>query len=150
MNPGEQVTGNRKITGWIKFIMSPKQETKKYYKWVWDVSLGGEFDDWGTSTYFMEIGNTLYPLRQIEVYENGNVLFYDHSHFLDDYGMLCDQKIDVLDIQEFEITQAEFEQVWQTKVPINRPLMKKNVEPKIPTQVTSLQTFSVGERKKTT
>ena len=39
------------------------------------------------------------------------------------------------------ITQAEFEQVWQTQVPINRPLMKKNVEPKIPTQVTSLQTF---------
>ncbi|MEY3404562.1 MAG: hypothetical protein RLZZ86_4184 [Cyanobacteriota bacterium] len=108
--------------------MSLKQETKKYYKWVWDVSLGGEFDDWGTSTYFMEIGNTLYPLS-------------DHSHFLDDYGMLCDQKIDILDIQEFEITQAEFDQVWQTKVPINRPLMKKNVQSRIPNQINSLQTF---------
>jgi hypothetical protein len=34
--------------------------------------------------------------------------------------MLCDKRIDLLDIQEFEITQAEFEQVWQTKIPINR------------------------------
>lgn len=95
-------------------------ETKKYYKWVWDEPLGGDFDEWGTSTYFMEIGKDLYPLRQIEVYQNGNVLFYDNSHILDDYGMLCDKRIDVEDIQEFEITQAEFEQIWQSKTPINR------------------------------
>ncbi len=68
----------------------------------------------------MEISGDLYPLRQIEVYENGNVLFYDHNHFSDNYGRLCDKRIDTLDIQEFEITQVEFEQVWETKVPINR------------------------------
>ena len=118
-----QILSGRLAIG-IKCIMSVvEQKIKKYYKWMWDVSLGGEFDEWGTSTYFMEIGNDLYPLRQIEVYENGNVLFYDHNHIWDNYGMLCDKRIDLLDIQEFEITQAEFEQVWQTKIPINRQFL---------------------------
>jgi hypothetical protein len=96
------------------------QNVKKYCKWDWDVSLGGEFDAWGTSTYFIEVGSDFYPLRQIEVYENGNVLFYDSSHFEDDYGMLCDKKFEEGDIEEFKISRAEFEQVWQSKIPINR------------------------------
>ncbi|GAB1544553.1 hypothetical protein NUACC21_72290 [Scytonema sp. NUACC21] len=92
----------------------------KYYKWFWDEPLGGEFDAWGTSTYFMEIGENLYAIRQIEVYENGNVLFYDREHTRDDYGMLNDKKMDKKEIQEFEITKAEFELVWNSKTPINR------------------------------
>jgi hypothetical protein len=100
--------------------MSLSTNVKKYCKWFWDETLGGEFDAWGTSTYFLEIGHDLYPVRQIEVYENGNVLFYDGNHFLDDYGMLCDKPIEERDIQEFGITRAEFEQVWNTKRPMNR------------------------------
>jgi hypothetical protein len=100
--------------------MSRLPKAKRYCKWFWDESLGGEFDVWGTSTYFMEIGDNLHAIRQIEVYENGNVLFYDKSHFTDDYGMLCDQAIAEKDICEFEITKGEFEQVWNTKTPINR------------------------------
>ncbi|MFH7027439.1 MAG: DUF6881 domain-containing protein [Heteroscytonema crispum UTEX LB 1556] len=99
--------------------MSLSQKNKKYCKWFWDESLGGAFDAWGTSTYFLEIGDNSYPLRQIEVYENGNVLFYDKSHSRDDYGMLCDKAISKEDISEFEITKTEFEQVWNTKIPIN-------------------------------
>lgn len=48
-------------------------------------------------------------IRQIEVYENGNVLFSDASHFLDNYGMLNDRRINKEDIQEFEL-------MWKTKV----------------------------------
>jgi hypothetical protein len=100
--------------------MSTLQKVKKYYKWFWDVTLGGDYDAWGTSTYFMELGGDLYARRQIEIYENGNVLFYDSSHFADDHGMLCDKKIDDGNIEEFEISQAEFEQIWQSKTPINK------------------------------
>jgi hypothetical protein len=95
-------------------------KVKKYCKWFWDESLGGEFDAWGTSTYFMEVGDNLHALRQVEVYENGNVLFYDGSHCADNYGMLCDKRIVEEDIQEFGITEGEFEQVWNTKIPMNR------------------------------
>ncbi|MBD2516978.1 hypothetical protein H6G93_18535 [Nostoc sp. FACHB-973] len=100
--------------------MSLLVKAKKYCKWFWDESLGGDFDTWGTSTYFMEIGNNFHVVRQIEVYENGNVLFYDSSHFADDYGMLSDQRMAEDDIRDFEITKGEFEQVWNTKTPINR------------------------------
>jgi hypothetical protein len=96
------------------------KKIRKYYKWFWEVSLGGDFDAWGTSTYFMEIGTDYHALRQIEVYENGNVLFYDSEHFADNYGMLCDRKLDDNNIEEFEISQAEFELVWQSRIPINR------------------------------
>lgn len=103
--------------------MSISKKIKKYCKWFWDESLGGEYETWGTSTYFMEVigaGNNLCAIRQIEVYENGNVLFYDDSHFTDDYGMLCDKPLGEEDIQEFGITKAEFEQVWNTNIPMNR------------------------------
>jgi hypothetical protein len=100
--------------------MTVLEKTKKYYKWCWDVSLGGEFDAWGTSTYFIEIGIDSYPIRQIEVYQNGNVLFYDHTHCTDRYGMLCDQKLDISNMNEFEISPEEFERVWQNNTPINR------------------------------
>lgn len=96
------------------------QKVKKYYKWFWDECFSGDYDHWGTSTYFMEIGLDLYADRQLEVYENGNVLSYDGSHVTDDFGRLCDQRLGHGDIQEFEISKAEFEQVWQTNQPINR------------------------------
>ncbi|MDZ8189683.1 MAG: hypothetical protein RMX96_33205 [Nostoc sp. ChiSLP02] len=99
------------------------RKANKYCKWFWDESLGGEFDAWGTSTYFMEIGDNSHVVRQIEVYENGNVLFYDSSHISDDYGMLCDRVIGEDDIRDFEITKEEFEQVWNTKTPTNREIL---------------------------
>lgn len=102
---------------------STKDKGKKYCKWFWDETLGGEYDTWGTSTYFMEIvevGHDLCVTRQIEVYANGNVLFYDGSHFADNYGMLCDKPLKQEDLREFGITKAEFEQVWNTRIPMNR------------------------------
>jgi hypothetical protein len=66
------------------------------------------------------VGDDLCVLRQIEVYENGNVLFYDNRHLADHHGMLCDQPLGEKDIQEFGITKVEFEQVWHTKILINR------------------------------
>jgi len=104
-------------------VMSLSTKETKYCKWFWDETLGGEFDTWGTSTYFIEVmeeGNDLCATRQIEVYENGNVLFYDGKQFADNYGMLCDQPLNKADLQEFGITKAEFEQMWNTKTPINR------------------------------
>jgi hypothetical protein len=97
-----------------------RAKAMKYCKWFWDESLGGAFEEWGTSTYFMEINDNSRVVRQIEVYENGNVLFYDATHLGDDYGMLSDKRMEKEDIQEFEITKGEFELIWNTKRPINR------------------------------
>ena len=100
--------------------MSISGNFRQYCKWFWDESLGGDYDTWGTSTYFLELGQDLYAIRQIEIYENGNVLFYDGTHHADNYGMLCDKQLFDEDIQEFGITKAEFEEVWNSKTPMNR------------------------------
>ncbi|BAY34711.1 hypothetical protein NIES2107_66170 [Nostoc carneum NIES-2107] len=100
--------------------MSLSLTNKSYCKWFWDESLGGDYDNWGTSTYLLELGHDLYAIRQIEIYENGNVLFYDPSHIADDYGRLCDKQLNEEDVKDFAINKAEFEQIWQTKIPMNR------------------------------
>ena len=58
--------------------------------------------------------------RQIEVYANGKVLHYDCQHIQDAYGGLADQPLGSDDFAAFEITPAEFEQVWESQRPLNK------------------------------
>lgn len=92
----------------------------KYYKFYWDEPRGDEFDVWGTSIFFFEVDDNLYTVRQIEVYENGTVLFYDQTHFSDQYGMLNDQPIDEEEMKIFEITKDEFQSELEQRKPINQ------------------------------
>ena len=86
-----------------------------YYKRHWDETTGDPLtDNWGTPTYYFEIGEDNYPVRQIEVYENGNTLKYDTNIMNDRYGGLGDQPVDVEDFEEFKIDKDEFEKVWTT------------------------------------
>jgi hypothetical protein len=71
---------------------------------------------WGKLTRYVEIGEDLCALRHVDVFENGNMLRYDRSHWVDDFGMLCDALIDRNRKERrrsVEIEPAEFEHVWQ-------------------------------------
>lgn len=83
-----------------------------YYKRKWNETRGDEFDSWGTSTWYFEVESDGYPIRQIEVYENGNRLKYDSNKTFDDYGGLGDKGIELNEFKEFEINRDEFEQEW--------------------------------------
>jgi hypothetical protein len=48
--------------------------------------------DWGNFTWFVEVGDDQRAIRQVNVFDNGNVLHYDRSHNWDDYGMLLGLK----------------------------------------------------------
>ena len=78
--------------------------------------------DWGTCTFYFETDDNLWPVRQIEVYENGTVLSYDEFHLMDEYGRLADQPftLSLAGLDEFEIDAGEFEHVWDTYTPSNR------------------------------
>jgi hypothetical protein len=94
----------------------------RYFKRPWNESRGDEHDDWGTSTWFIEVGPDLYITRQIEVYAAGQVLKYDEGHLEDAYGGLGEG---VLDFERdgympFEIDATEFEHAWQTTKAMNR------------------------------
>ncbi len=89
----------------------------RYYKRNWEETRGDEFDSWGTSIWYFEVGNDNYPTRQIELYENGNRLKYHSDKTFDDYGGLGDQAFDLVEFEQFEIGKEEFEEEWSKSNP---------------------------------
>jgi hypothetical protein len=76
--------------------------------------------DWGRLTQYREVADDQFAIRQVDVYENANVLRYDRSHRRDDYGSLMGRKFSrkpkwSVDFPGAEIICAgEFEKIWQT------------------------------------
>jgi len=89
----------------------------KYFKRKWDETRGDEFDSWGTSIWYLEVDNDLYPSKQIELYENGNRLKYHSEKTFDDYGRIGDQALDLDEFKEFEIEKEEFDIEWRKSNP---------------------------------
>ncbi len=90
---------------------------EKYYKREWNETRGDEFDSWGTSLWYFEIGEDNYITRQIEVYKNGNRLKYHSEKKFDDYGGLGTEPLDIIEFKEFEIDKIEFEEEWDKSNP---------------------------------
>jgi hypothetical protein len=72
---------------------------------------------WGKFTRYLEIGNDLWPVRQVDVFENANMLSYHRTHWVDEFGMLGDARINRNRKHgpwghSQEINAAEFEGVW--------------------------------------
>jgi hypothetical protein len=91
-----------------------------YFKREWHESRGDQYNDWGASTWYFETGEDMWPVRQIEVYVNGNVLHYDRHHAEDEFGGLSLAALDADDFESFVILQIEFEHVWDSLKPMNR------------------------------
>ena len=89
----------------------------KYFKRKWNETRGDEFDSWGTSIWYFEVGTDCFPIKQIELYENGNRLKYHAEKTFDDYGGLSDQVLDMDELQSFEIEKAEFDKEWNKSNP---------------------------------
>jgi hypothetical protein len=91
----------------------------RYFKRKWDETRGDQYDSWGTSIYYFEVGSDGYPIRQIEIYENGNSLFYGPDKLFDDYGGLGDQALDLDEFSAYEINADEFNNILYDIKPIN-------------------------------
>lgn len=85
----------------------------RYYKRQWNESTGGELTDtWGTSMYYFETDQQLNVIRQIQVFEEGQVLKYTPENAEDEFGILSDQQLDNDEFEEFAITEVEFNNTW--------------------------------------
>ena len=91
-----------------------------YFKRHWDETRGDQHDDSGTSTWYFETEADMWPTRQIEVYANGRVLYYDRQHIEDGFGKLSEAALDATEFAPFSIAQLEFEQAWSSQTPFNR------------------------------
>ena len=92
----------------------------RHYKRRWSESRGDDFDRWGASDWYFEVGADGWPVRQIERYDDGTVLKYDVTHVEDEYGGLSEAALDPAEYQEFAIGSAEFETMWASEAR-NRP-----------------------------
>jgi hypothetical protein len=75
--------------------------------------------EWGRITQYKEVADDQFAVRQVDVYENGNMLRYDRSHREDEYGSLIGLRFsrkpkwsDFFPGAEI-ISADEFEKVWQ-------------------------------------
>ncbi len=91
---------------------------KKYFKYRWNENRGDEFDDWGFSTWYNEVDEKFYTIRQIEIYDNGNILKYCNEHLEDKFGALAEKSLE--ESSAFlEISQVEFENIWNSQKTLN-------------------------------
>lgn len=85
--------------------------------------LAGQWAGWGGVLLYYEMGEDLGAVRQIDIFDNGKVLFYDRNHHTDQYGGLAEGELEPLD-PEYPyplgyVDSAVFEDLWTRLEPIN-------------------------------
>jgi hypothetical protein len=79
----------------------------------WEESRGDRFSSWGAATYYFEVGPDGWPIRQIEVYDNGPILRYGPDHQEDEYGRLAQTQLEEMeDENQWAIAAQDFEDAW--------------------------------------
>lgn len=86
----------------------------KYYKRQWQETTGDELTDvWGFSCFYFENDDQSRVTRQLQVFENDQILKYDTEYVEDKSGGLAEAPLDE-DFAPYEITKEEFEQAWNS------------------------------------
>lgn len=93
---------------------------RRYFKRRWDEDRGDEFSSWGHAVYLFAADASGLVEQQFEIYDDGHVLAYDLNHVGDAYGMLTDQRLDIDDFLEDELTASEFAEAIADLQPHNR------------------------------
>jgi hypothetical protein len=84
-----------------------------YYKIHWNETRGDEYDDWGTSCWYLEVTDNNEIIRQLTLFDNQNLLIYSRDHLDDEYGGLSHSNFDEFDddIDIHTISFQEFEEI---------------------------------------
>ena len=85
----------------------------RYFKKKWEETTGDELtDDWGVSIFYFETDKSLNVLKQIQIFENGNILKYDELNNEDEVGAMADQSLEKEEFLDCEISKEEFYNIW--------------------------------------
>lgn len=94
----------------------PGGVTMRWFERRWGESRGDEYDHWGPSIWLFEVGEDGWPVRQIEVYENGPTNCYGPGHEEDEFGGLGQAQLDELEVwSPWAIPPERFDEVWSAK-----------------------------------
>ena len=85
----------------------------RYFKKNWEETTGDELtDDLGVSIFYFETDDSLNVLKQIQIFENGNILKYDELNNEDEFGAMADQSLEEEEFLDCEISKEEFYNIW--------------------------------------
>ena len=85
----------------------------RYLKKKWEETTGNELtDDWGVSIFYFETDDSLNVLKQIQIFENGNILKYDELNNENEFGAMADQSLEEEEFLDCEISKEEFYNIW--------------------------------------
>ena len=85
----------------------------RYFKKNWEETTGDELtDDWGVSIFYFETDDSLNVLKQIQIFENGNILKYDELNNENEFGAMADQSLEEKEFLDCEIPKEEFYNIW--------------------------------------
>lgn len=86
----------------------------RYFRRRWDESRGDQFDHWGPADYLFETDDSMWAIRQVEIYDGGQRRRYGPGHLEDEFGGLAQTPVFASrdEPAEFEITRADFEYEW--------------------------------------
>ncbi len=89
-----------------RFICSPEREPHQLK----------EACAWGRFVRYIEFADDFFPLRQVDVYANGNAVAYDRCHWDDRFGTLADFRYGHKWLghwgEPMAVSEQEFEAVW--------------------------------------
>lgn len=86
----------------------------RHYKRRWEESRGDRHDAWRASTWYFEVDDDGFPIRQIEVYDDGPVRKDGPEHREDEAGSLSPVSLfsGDGDWSQWSVSAAEFEHAW--------------------------------------
>ena len=85
----------------------------RYFKKNWEETSGDELtDDWGVSIFYFETDDSLNVFKQIQIFENDNILKYDELSNEDEFGAMADQSLEEEEFLDCEISKEEFYNIW--------------------------------------
>ncbi len=86
---------------------------QKYYKRHWSEVITRFNKDWSAvDCYYFAVDSDNYPVKQIQVTDEGKVYKYDEHNPQDDNGGLSEVALEIADEQYIVIPKAEFDTLW--------------------------------------
>ncbi|PHQ35265.1 hypothetical protein [Rhodopirellula bahusiensis] len=118
IGPGDPVAIQRSTPPRLDCIVgfSPCQ----YYRRYWNEDSGGLCSGWGGSHFLFEVHPDGWVARQIQRFDNGELLIYDETCDEDSFGGRSIVPLEADEYGPFSIDRSEFLNNWKPNLAVNR------------------------------
>lgn len=124
--PGDPVCVEETGSSRHPFYWITELSTCNYYERYWADDSGGLCTGWGGSTFLFETHVDGWVARQIQRFDNGNIILYDEIVTEDAFGGRSTVPLELADFAQSRTTRDSFYQYWDPDASINRGVAPTN------------------------